>query len=42
MRQEIVEKEILTRPVIVLRFEASSEESLQRIREEVEPLLTIG
>jgi phosphomannomutase/phosphoglucomutase len=30
-----------TQPVIVLRFEASSEESLQRIRNEVEPLLTI-
>ena len=30
-----------TQPVIVLRFEASSEESLQRIRNEVEPLLAI-
>ena len=30
-----------TQPVIVLRFEASSEESLQKIRDEVEPLLTI-
>jgi phosphomannomutase/phosphoglucomutase len=30
-----------TQPVIVLRFEASSEESLLRIRNEVEPLLTI-
>ena len=28
-----------TQPIIVLRFEASSEESLQRIRNEVEPLL---
>ncbi|MCX5850339.1 MAG: phosphomannomutase/phosphoglucomutase [Deltaproteobacteria bacterium] len=29
-----------TQPVIVLRFEASSKESLQKIRDEVEPLLT--
>ena len=29
-----------TQPVIVLRFEAASEESLQKIRDEVEPLLT--
>jgi phosphomannomutase / phosphoglucomutase len=29
-----------TQPVIVLRFEASSAESLQKIRDEVEPLLT--
>ena len=28
-----------TQPVIVLRFEATSEESLQKIRDEVEPLL---
>ncbi len=30
-----------TQPVIVLRFEASSKESLQKIRDEVEPLLVI-
>jgi phosphomannomutase / phosphoglucomutase len=30
-----------TQPVIVLRFEAASEKSLQRIRSEVEPLLNI-
>lgn len=30
-----------TQPVIVLRFEASSKESLQKIRNEVEPLLTM-
>ena len=30
-----------TQPVIVLRFEATSEESLQKIRDEVEPLLAI-
>lgn len=30
-----------TQPVIVLRFEAISEESLQKIRDEVEPLLAI-
>jgi phosphomannomutase/phosphoglucomutase len=30
-----------TQPVIVLRFEAASEESLQKIRDEAEPLLTI-
>lgn len=30
-----------TQPVIVLRFEASSKESLQKIRDEVEPLLAI-
>ena len=30
-----------TQPVIVLRFEAASKESLQKIRDEVEPLLTI-
>jgi phosphomannomutase / phosphoglucomutase len=29
-----------TQPVIVLRFEASSKESLKKIRDEVEPLLT--
>ena len=30
-----------TQPVIVLRFEATSKKSLQKIRDEIEPLLTI-
>ena len=30
-----------TQPVIVLRFEATSKKSLQKIRDEVEPLLGI-